>query len=193
MTTLALADVLAIRNRIAEAHQQAAERFRDIFVAGGTPPTAHLELLASALIEHAEGARVHGRPAIVENGLVIPQLANFEVERAPAAIFEYWLIISEISGSAAWRMTRVIVSAAEYDAALRQMKAPQIVRALVGSFLPSVELRDDGTAVLEVTVHARADGERVERRQLFLDTNNEFHFHGRELIAEGAGGIVTGQ
>jgi len=96
------------------------------------------------------------------------------------AIFEYWLIISEITGSDSWRMTKLITSADEYDAALKQMRSPQIVRALVTSFLPSV----DGS-MLSVVVYSRAGEERVERRQLFLDENNEFHFHGRELIAEG--------
>lgn len=189
MTTVALAEVEAIRNRIARAHQRAAERFRETFVAGRTPPTAHLELLASALIERAEGVRVHGRPSTVENDLVTAQLANFDVDRTPAAIFEYWLIISEISSSAAWHMTRLIATAAEYDAALRRMKSPQIVRALIGSFLPSADVRDDGTAFLEVTVYTRAEEERIERRQVLLDSTNEFHFHGRELIAEGSGGI----
>ena len=31
--------------------------------------------------------------------------------------------------------------------------------------------------------------EGVERRTLLLDDKNEFHYHGRELIAEGRGGV----
>jgi len=69
------------------------------------------------------------------------------------------------------------------------LQSPQIVRALVASFLPSVELRDDGTASLEATLYTRADEERIERRQLLLDVLNEFHYHGRQLIAEGRGGV----
>jgi hypothetical protein len=69
------------------------------------------------------------------------------------------------------------------------MQSVQIVRALVASFLPSVEIRDDGTASLEVTLYTRAEEERIERRLLLLDARNEFHYHGRELIAEGRGGV----
>jgi hypothetical protein len=76
-------------------------------------------------------------------------------------------------------MTRLIATPEEYDAALRRMRSPQIVRALVASFLPSV----DGSK-LDVTVYTRAGEERIERRLLILDESNEFHFHSRELIAE---------
>ena len=85
-------------------------------------------------------------------------------------------------------MTRVIASPAEYDEALRRMQSPQIVRALVGSFLPSVDLE---RSQLEVVVYTRAAEERIERRSLMLDPSNEFHFHGRELIAEGRGGVAV--
>ena len=97
--------------------------------------------------------------------------------------------MSEILASTSWRMTTVIASPEEYDAALRRMQSPQIVRALVASFLPSVELRDDGSATLQVTLYTRAEEERIERRLLLLDALNEFHYHGRELIAEGRGGV----
>src|SRR5204862_7897717 len=99
---------------------------------------------------------------------------------------------SEIEASTSWRMTRVIATAEEYDAALRLMQSPQIVRALVMSFLPAVDIRADGTAMLEATLYARAGEERVERRTLLLDVMNELHFHGRELIAEGRGGVRVG-
>ena len=56
----------------------------------------------------------------------------------------------------------------------------------VASFLPSYE-----RASLEVTVYTRASEERVERRMLTLDASNEFHFHSRELIAEGRGGVAV--
>ncbi len=191
MTTLSREEVQAVRGRIARAHERAAARFRDTFVAGETPPTAHLEFLAAALIDKAEGVRVHGRAYEIENGLITPKLENFKVDRTPAAIFDYWLIISEITGSAAWHMTRLIATAEEYNAALRRMQSVQIVRALVASFLPSVDLRDDGTAFLEATLYTRADEERIERRQLLLDAGNEFHFHGRELMAEGRGGVIA--
>jgi hypothetical protein len=86
-------------------------------------------------------------------------------------------------------MTRLIATADEYDAALMRMQSPQIVRALNLTHLPSVDARDDGTAFLEATVYTRAEEERVERRQLLLDVHNEFHYHGRQLIAEGRGGV----
>ena len=69
------------------------------------------------------------------------------------------------------------------------MQSPQITRALVASFLPEVDVRADGSAMLEVTVYARAGEERIERRALLLDVMNELHFHSRELIAEGRGGV----
>lgn len=101
-------------------------------------------------------------------------------------MFEYWMIVSEITGSAAWRMTRVIATAEEYSDALRRMRSAQIVRALVASFLPSI---DPERSMLDVTVYTRAGEERVERRSLILDASNEFHFHSRELIAEGRGAV----
>jgi len=86
-------------------------------------------------------------------------------------------------------MTRLIATADDYDAALMRMQSPQIVRALIVTHLPSVDARDDGTALLEATVYTRAEEERIERRQLLLDVHNEFHYHGRALLAEGRGGV----
>ena len=197
MTTLSREEVDRVRDRIARAHELAAAQFRDTFIAGQTPPTAHLEILAAALLDYAEGIHLDGRVLYQLDGDVItpfvvrdePLFRYFEVERTPAAIFEYWMVISEILASTAWRMTTVITSPDEYDAALRRMQSPQIVRALVASFLPSVELRDDGSAVLGVTLYTRAEEERIERRVLLLDARNEFDYHGRELIAEGRGGV----
>ena len=180
MTALTAADVTRIRERIARAHEIAAIEFRDSFVPGKTDPTTHLQLLADALIGESDGIRLRGPAYEIRNGMIEPRYENFIVERTPVTIFEYWLIVSEITGSDAWRMTKLIASADEYDAALKRMQSPQIVRALVASFLPSVE-----GSRLEATVYTRAGGERIERRQLVLDEHNEFHFHGRELIAEG--------
>jgi len=176
-------DVVRVRARIARAHEIAAIQFRESFVLGETLPTAHLQMLADALIGESEGIRLNGPAYEIRDGLIEPNYENFVVERTPVTIFEYWLVISEITGSDSWRMTKLIASAEEYDAALKQMRSPQIVRALVASFLPSV----DGS-LLSVVVYSRAGEERVERRQLFLDDHNEFHFHGRELIAEGRDG-----
>ena len=179
MTLLSREDVARVRERIARAHELAAIQFRDAFVPGKTPPSLHLQLLTDALVGESEGVRLIGPAYEMRGDVLEPLHRNFEVDRTPVAIFEYWLIISEITGSDAWRMTKLIATPEEYDAALRRMRSPQIVRALVPSFLPRV----DGS-LLEVTLYTRADGERVERRRLLLDENNEFHFHGRDLIAE---------
>lgn len=198
MTTLSREEVDRVRDRVARAHELAAAQFRDTFIPGQTLPTAHLEILAAALLEYAEDVHLDGRVQyqLDDDDVITPFVVRgeplfqyFEVERTPSAIFEYWLVISEIMASTSWRMTTVITSPDEYDAALRRMESVQIVRALVASFLPSVELRDDGTASLEVTVYTRAEEERIERRQLLLDVLNEFHYHGRQLIAEGRGGV----
>jgi hypothetical protein len=182
VTLLPLAAVEDVRARIARAHARAAAEFRDLFVLGETDPTRHLELLATALIDEARGVRLHGPAYTIDGNVITPIYENFEVE--PDALFEYWMIASEIAGSASWRMTRVIATAEEYDEVLRRMQSPQIVRALVGSFLPSIE-----RSTLEVTVYTRAGEERVERRMLVLDESNELDFHSRELIAEGRGGV----
>lgn len=142
----------------------------------------HLELLAAALVECAEHVRLRG-PLRRED------FSSYDVDRTEAGVFEYWLIISEILASAAWHVTKLIASADEYDEALRRMQSPQIVRAIPPPFPPSAELRDDGTALLEVTVHTRAGEERIERRTLALGADNEFRFHHRVLIAEGRGGV----
>ena len=195
--TLDFDSVQRVRARIARAQQLAAARFRDAFAAGALPPVAHLGIQAAALIECAEGVALDGEIAYDVSGDVVtpyvergrPVHPFFQVARTPEAIFEYWLIISEIEASTSWKMTRVLATAEEYGAALRRMESPQIVRALVASFLPDVDVRADGSATLEATVYARAGEERIERRTLLLDVMNEFHFHGRELIAEGRGGV----
>jgi hypothetical protein len=193
-----LEHVILIRARIATARATAAARFRDRFVLGETEATTHLEIQANALLEAAEGVRI-ARPIhyAVAGNVVTPYVDEgkpvfpfFSVDETPAAVFEYWLLISEILASPSWAMTRVIATSDEYDEALRRIDSPQIVRALPGSLLPSVEFRDNGTAMLEVTLYTRAVEERVERRSLLLDEQREFHFHGRELIAEGRGGIT---
>ena len=181
---LTFAEVEDVRQRIARAHERAAKQFRETFVLGRTAPTHHLELVASALMHEARGVRLIGEPYVIENELLTPLYENFEVDRE--ALFEYWMIISEITGSPAWRMTRVIAAPDEYDAALKRMQSPQIVRAIFASFLPSIDL---DRSMLAVTLYTRAGEERVERRTLVLDASNEFHFHGRELVAEGRGGI----
>lgn len=184
MTLLKVEDVDDVRSRIARAHLRAAAEFRDVFVPGETSPTRYLEILASALIREARGVRLKGPPYTIQDNLITPLYANFDVDAS--ALFEYWMIVSEIAGSPSWRMTRLVATPDEYDEALKRMKSPQIVRALVGTFLPSIE-RDS----LEVTVYTRAGEERVERRMLTLDGANEFHFHSRELIAEGRGGVAV--
>lgn len=197
MTTLSLDGVQRVRDRIARAHELANARFREAFASGPLPPKAHLAMQAAALVECASGLRVRGEirydvigdesTPYVDRG--IPVYEAFDVDRSPEAIFEYWLVISDIVGATSWRMTRLVATAEEYDAALMRMHSPQIVRALIVTHLPSVDARDDGTAMLDATVYTRAEEERIERRQLLLDVHNEFHYHGRELIAEGRGGV----
>jgi hypothetical protein len=113
----------------------------------------------------------------------------FDVERTPIGVFEYWLVISEILASPAWHVTKLIADHDEYDQALNRMKSPQIVRAIPPPMLPDAELREDGTALLDVTVYTLAGEERIERRTLALDRDNELRFHGRVLLAEGRGGV----
>lgn len=196
MTAISLEEVRRIRATTAQAHALAAERFRRVFV---SDPLVHLELQAAALMETARGVRAAGAIHYTVDGDRItpyveegkPLYASMLVSRTASAILEYWLIISEILSSSAWAVTKLIAEHGEYDDALRRMQSPQIVNALVTSFLPTVEMRDDGTALLTVVVYARAGEERVERRSLLLDSSNEFHFHSRELIAEGRGGIAV--
>jgi hypothetical protein len=183
MSTLSLEAVERVRDGIARAHELAARRFREAFAEAPLPPTAYRGLLTDALFECVEGVRFHGDADDV-------RYPDFEIERTPEAIFAYWLVVSEMIATATWAMTRVIATRAEYDDALRRMQSPQLVRALVADFLPRVELKDDGTATLEAMVYTRAVEERVERRSLVLDNANELHFHSRELIAEGRGGVT---
>jgi hypothetical protein len=187
-----------VRARIARAHALAAARFRDAFAAAPVAPERHLEMQAAALVECAEHVRLLGTIRYhVAGRLVTPYVERgtpvfpfFDVERTPAGVLEYWLVISEILASPAWSVTKLLAVPAEVDEALRRMQSPQIVRAIPPPLLPAVELRDDGSALLDVTVYTRAGEERIERRTLALDRGNEFSFHGRELIAEGRGGVA---
>ena len=71
-------------------------------------------------------------------------------------------------------------------------EGPELALAVVAPARAAPQLeraRDEAAALaLEFGVGA-AQEERVERRMLFLDASNEFHFHGRDLIAEGRGGV----
>jgi hypothetical protein len=195
MQTIPLDEVKRLRAQIARAHALAAERFRTAFV---DDPNIHLAIQAEALLETARGVRLHGGPIRYEiaGNLSTPYVEpgrslypHFLIARTPVAILEYWLIVSELTSSAAWSVTKLIAEPCEYDDALRRMEMPQIVRALVPSLLPAAELKDDGTAMLTVTVYTRAGEERIERRTLMLDEQNELAFHSRELLVEGRGGV----
>jgi len=207
MQTLSPDDVKRIRASLARAHALAAGRFHEAFdrqvdIAPEDRWRVHLEIQASALLETAEGVRLRdgGRikyrvqddrtitPYVVEGQPLFP---HFVIRRTTTALFEYWLIISEILASSAWAVTKVIAVPGEYDDALRRMREVQIVRVIPGILLPSVEWRDDGTAMLQVTLYTRAGEERIERRLLALDAKNEFHFHSRELLAEAKGGVAV--
>jgi hypothetical protein len=199
VTTLTLEAVQRVRERIASAHDLANARFREAFASGPLAPKAHMVMQAAALLECASGLRLRGEirydviddesTPYIDGARGVPIYPFFDVDRNVEAVFEYWMVISDIVGATSWRMTRLVATADEYDAALMRMQSPQIVRALIVTHLPSVDVRDDGTAVLEATVYTRAEEERVERRQLLLDVHNELHYHGRELIAEGRGGV----
>lgn len=201
-TIIPLDEVQRVREQVAAAQKLVADRFRDAFAAQSElPPNerwrVHLEIQAGALLETARDVRARGRvhydiigrtviPYVVRGE---PLFRHFEIARTPEALFEYFILMSELSASSAWATTKVIVSSEEYDAALRRMQQPQIVKALVAAFLPAAEWRDDGGAMLEVTLYTRADEERVERRHLVMDADQELRFHSRELIAEGRGGV----
>jgi hypothetical protein len=200
---ITLDEVNDVRGRIARAHALAADRFRAAFESSDAPAEerwrTHLGIQAAALLEVAGGTRIRGggaieyeirgrdvTPFVVRGEPLFPHLS---VVRTDVAVFEYFLIVSELLASPAWSVTKLIASAEDFDAALRRMQQPQIVRATFVSFLPAVDLRDDDTALLEVTLHTRAGEERIERRHLVLDDRNEFHFHSRDLVAEGRGGV----
>ena len=211
--------VREIRERLDDARAVAAARFRDDFNRhGGVEPNErwrfHLEIQAQALLERARWVSLEsgsvvryrfvddrtiqpyvapiGRPALA--GEIRPErdfYPAFRIERSPEALLEYWIVVSELSGSPSWNLTRLITNRQGYGDALAKMRSPDIVRALVVSWLPSAEWREDGTALLEVVVYSRSGDERIEKRQLLLDLDQEFRFHGRDLIAEGRGGVAV--
>lgn len=196
-----LHEVERVREQLTRAHALAAERFRAAFaLQSELPPNerwrAHLEIQAAALLETARDVSAPQRiqydiigrtviPFIVRGE---PLFRHLQIARTPAALFEHWMLVSELHASAAWAMTRVIATPADYNAALQRMQQPQLVRALVASFLPDAGWNGD-RGMLEVTLHARAAEERIERRRLTLDEGGEWSFHSRELLAEGRGGI----
>ena len=113
----------------------------------------------------------------------------FTIDRTGEALLEYWMLTSDLLSSTEWKMTKLIARPGEHDALLASMDHPQILNALFASYLPEAEFQPDGTAFLDVTVYSRAGQERIERRRLFLDTRNELHFHSRQIVAEGEGGV----
>ena len=206
MQTLSPDDVKRIRASLARAHALAAGRFHEAFdqqvdIAPNDRWRVHLEIQATALLETAEGVRLRDgkiRYRVTEDRVITPYVVDgeplfphFVIRRTAPALFEYWLIVSELLASSAWAMTKVVTVPGEYDDALRRMRQPQLVRAIPGVLLPKAEWRDDGTAMLEVTLYTRAGEERIERRLLALDTHNELHFHSRELLAEARGGVTV--
>src|SRR5438105_8864272 len=97
VTQLAAEEVDRVRRNIAAAHLRAAQEFREAFAAHPVPASAYMEILANALIEEAGGVRLTGRGYTIADNAIVPRYENFDVDRTPAAVFEYWLIISEIA------------------------------------------------------------------------------------------------
>ncbi|HEY5609920.1 MAG TPA: hypothetical protein VIL97_01830 [Thermoanaerobaculia bacterium] len=207
MTPIPLSEVTAIRERFARGRELTAARFRDAFAASDAPPNerwrSHLEIQAASMLDALEYVSLPGalkvhyeidgrviRPFVKPNTPLYP---FFAIEKTPPALLEYWIFVSELSSSGAWSMTRLVATSEEYNDALARMQQPQLVRSLVAAFLPAGEFRDDGNAMLDVTLYTCAGEERVERRRLLLDENQEFHFHSRELIAEGRGGALSSE
>lgn len=179
---------------------------------------SHLEIQAASMLDVARGVSLEsglriaylldereGRviyPVVIARDAPYPKVTDperlaptvslfpfFRIAKTVEALFEYWIFTSELLSSSAWPMTRVIATYEEFNQTLAGMTQLQLVKALTVNFLPSGEFREDGTAILEVVVYSRAGEERIERRELLLDRNQEFNFHSRDLIAEGRGGI----
>ncbi len=178
---------------------------------------AHLEIQAASMLDAVSGVRLKPGYRIVyfideERRMIAPVASSgkdstpadteidrlrpvdflfpfFEIDRTGEALLEYWFLTSELLSSSDWKMTKLIATPEEHDALLAGMNQPQIVNALFAGFLPEFEFQPDGTAFLDLTVYTRAKEERIERRRLFLDAGNELHFHSRQLIAEGRGGV----
>ncbi len=199
-----LEEVVRVRQAVSDAHEVAAAHFRSAFDKSDLPPEqrwgVYMHIRADALLASAKHIRLRdGRIVYEFDGRAVtpyvvagePVYKHFEVPRRGEAIFEYFVLVSEIFATPAWNLTRVVASAADYDIALNTMKQPQIVDATFVSFLPVVDIRDDGTAMLHVTLYTRAGEERVERRTLALDATNEFRFHSRTLVCEGRAGVVV--
>lgn len=199
-----LVEVERVRRAVDEAHDVAAGRFRAAFEQSQLPPEErfgmYMQMRADALLQAARYVRVRsGRISYAFDGRAVtpyvvagePVYPHFEVPRIGEAIFEYFVLTGEIFATPSWNLTRVVASADEYGAALKTMKRPELVDVTVAAFLPQVGLREDGSALLHVTVYSRAGEERVERRILALDPWNEFHYHSRELIAEGGAGVMV--
>jgi hypothetical protein len=206
MQTLSPDDVKRIRASMARARALAAGRFHEAFdqqhdIAPEDRWRVHLEIQATALLETAEGVRLRDgriRYRIADDRTITPYVVDgeplfphFAITHTAPALFEYWLIVSEILASSSWAVTKIITVPGEYDDALRRMRQPQMIRVIPGVLLPSAEWRDDGSAILQVTLYTRAGEERIERRMLALDASNEFHFHSRELLAEAQGGVAV--
>jgi hypothetical protein len=199
-----LVEVERVRRAVDEAHDVAASRFRGAFEQSPLPPEErfgmYMQMRADALLEAATYVRVRsGRISYSFDGRAVtpyvvagePVYSHFEVPRIGEAIFEYFVLTGEVLATPTWNLTHILATTDEYDAALKTMQQPQLVDVTVASFLPQVDVREDGSALLQVTVYTRAVEERVERRTLALDPWNEFHFHSRALIAEGAAGVAV--
>lgn len=199
-----LAEVERVRRAVDEAHDIAAARFRDAFDQSSLPPEQrfgmYMQFRADALLEVARFVWIRsGRIAYEFDGRAVtpyvvagePVWPHFDVPRIAEAVFEYFVLASEIVATPTWNLTRIIATPDEVDTCLRMIKQPQLVNVALHSFLPDAELREDSTALLEITLYTRAVEERIERRTLVLDASNEFHFHSRLLIAEGAAGVAV--
>lgn len=219
METLTLEQVEAVRARIRRGRDLAAQRFRAAFELDPEPTRAwsvHLTIQAEAVLEMAQhvslppGLQIVYRMIDESSRLIQPAVVGhdsdaadadlaegpersffpfFIIERSAEALFEYWMLVSELQASPSWSVTRLIATPAEYEEALRKMVQPQLVRALTAAFLPAAEIDEEGKGRLEATVWTRDREERVERRRILLDENQELHLHGRDLIAEGRGGV----
>lgn len=201
---IALDEVLRVRQAVEDAHADAASHFRSVFDQSTLPPEerwgAYMHVRADALIAAAAHLRLRdGRILYEFDGRTVtpyvvagePLYPHFDVPRTASALFEYFVIVSEIFATPAWNLTKIIATSDEYDTALATLNQPQIVNAMFRTFLPEADIRSDGTSMLSVTLCTRAGEERVERRTLSLAADNEFRFHSAMLIAEGRGGVAV--
>jgi hypothetical protein len=112
---------------------------------------------------------------------------HFRFARTPTGIFDYWLVMQELWGSARWTHSLLIASAEEMSQ-LTSAEGWKILHA-VERYEPAAVIGDE-SARLAVLVHCPLERFTIQLLQIDIDAQQALHYAEPILVASGPRGWV---